>query len=60
MSDDGKMPEAQPSDHMEAQDASGLDGREANSTNSFNQQRAQPGGAGNGKTAFIAKKERQE
>lgn len=57
MSDDGKMPEAQPSDHMEGQDN---DGREAASANSFNNQRMsqnQPGQNG-GKTAFIAKKER--
>ena len=57
MSDDGKMPEAQPSDHMEGQ---GDDGREAASANSFNNQRMsqnQPGQNG-GKTAFIAKKER--
>ena len=33
MSDDGKMPEAQPIDHMEGQDN---DGRDAASANSFN------------------------
>jgi hypothetical protein len=66
MSEDGKLPEIasasqpQPGD-MENGSQPGMDARDIQSANSFNQRgsRSQQPGAG-GKTAFIAKKERQE
>ena len=65
MSEDGKLPEIAPqaSEPNEAQPAVGGNQRNLDSANSFNNNRAsrsQPGPGGGGKTAFIAKKERQE
>ena len=71
MSDDGKLPEIASAQQPQPEDMEnggggqpggmGADSREIQSANSFNQNRgsrSQP--AGGGKTAFIAKKERQE
>lgn len=71
MSDEGKLPEITSAQQPQPGDMEnggggqpmgmGQDAREIQSANSFNNQRgsrSQP--AGGGKTAFIAKKERQE
>ena len=71
MSDEGKLPEIASAQQPQPVDMEnggggqpmgmGQDAREIQSANSFNNQRgshSQP--AGGGKTAFIAKKERQE
>lgn len=63
MSEEGKLPEivnAQASEPMSQQEVEGGNHRDLQSANSFNNQRASHSQPAGGKTAFIAKKERQE